>query len=186
MSKENVNGSNVGIKDIKFSEETKEFATGAHRGGGEKYPTEYLPFVEAMEVLKASKTLSKYSREEACDKISQNIENFKKTGDPALIAEAGAIFAQINYKSMFECLGKTALHFKQGADKYGMNNWQLGMPLLDYIGSLSRHFIKFVEGWDDEPHDTAFMWNVLTIMWTTVNLPTMNNLHIKKNTKNNV
>lgn len=40
------------IKDIKFSEETKEFSTGAHRGGGnDKFPTAYLPLVEATEVL---------------------------------------------------------------------------------------------------------------------------------------
>lgn len=185
MKNGNTNGNGDGIKDIKFSEETKEFTTGAHRGGGEKYPTEYLPLVETMKVLKIAKTLPKHSKEEAYDKISQNIEEFKKTGNPALIAEAGAIFGQVNYENIFECLGKTALHFKQGADKYGMNNWQLGMPLLDYVGSLTRHCIKFVEGWDDEPHDTAFMWNVFTTMWTTENLPEMNNLPIKKDKKDN-
>lgn len=179
------NGNINNIKEIKFSEETREFKTGAHRGGGNKYPMEYLPLVEATKILKVAKSLPHYNEEEGYAKICKNIEEFKKTGNPDLIAEVGAIFGILNYENMFECLGQTALHFKQGADKYGINNWQLGMPLMDYVGSLSRHLIKVIEKWDDEPHQTAFMWNVLTIMWTTVNLPEMNNLPIKNNEKVN-
>lgn len=115
--------------------------------------------------------------------IIKNIDDFKTTGNLNLIVEAGAIFGELFFDDMFECLGQTALHFKQGAEKYGFNNWQLGMPLLDYVGSLSRHFLKVVEGWEDEPHQTAFMWNVLATMWTAKNLPEMNDLPIKKNTK---
>lgn len=168
------------IKNIKFSEETKEFETGAHRGGGSKYPMEYLPLVEVIQVLKIANSLPSYNEEDGYIKISENIELFKKTGKLNLIAEAGAIFGKLNFKNMFECLGQTSLHFKQGADKYGYNNWQLGMRLFDYVGSLSRHLVKIVEKWDDEPHETAFMWNIFAIMWTVKKLPQMNNLPIQK------
>ena len=170
------------IKDIKFSEETKEFSTGAHRGGGnEKYPTAYLPLVEATEVLLFKQKNFPYkNREDGYIQISKNIDEFKTTGKVNLIVEAGAIFSELFFEDMFECLGKTALHFKQGAEKYGFNNWQLGMPLLGYIDSLSRHFLKLLENWEDEPHQTAFMWNILAILWTIKNLPEMNDLPVKK------
>lgn len=170
---------NIQLKGIKFSEETKEFSTGAHRGGGDKAPMEYLPMTEAIEVLICSNNLPSYTKEEAYAKIASNIDEFKITGDLTLVKEAGAIFGKLYFHNVYACLEQTALHFKQGADKYGFNNWQRGMPLLDYAGSLSRHFIKVIEGWDDEPHHTAFMWNVLAIMWTVKHIPQMNNLPLR-------
>lgn len=170
---------NIQLKDIKFSEETKEFTTGAHRGGGDKAPMEYLPMVEAIELLTCSKNLPCYNKEEAYEKIGFSIEEFKVTGNLNLIKEAGAIFGKLHFHNMYACLEQTALHFKQGAEKYGFNNWQRGMPLLNYAGSLSRHLMKVIDEWDDEPHHTAFMWNVLAIMWTVKHVPQMNNLHLR-------
>lgn len=164
------------MNNIKFSQETKEFLTGAHRGGGDKYPMEYLPLLEAGHVLAIASNTSPCTTTEACVRIAQKVEEFKTSRNPSLLAEAGAIAAVNLFKNLYDCMGLTALHFKQGAEKYGFNNWQKGMPVMVYIGSLSRHLFKFLAGWTDEPHETAIMWNILALMWTVQNKPEMNDL----------
>jgi hypothetical protein len=34
-----------------------------------------------------------------------------------------------------------------------------------------RHLLKYMEGWDDEPHGRAFLWNMLGCHWTHQNMP---------------
>ena len=26
--------------------------------------------------------------------------------------------------------------------------------------------MKYLDGWDDEPHDRAFVWNLMCLIWT--------------------
>lgn len=63
-----------------------------------------------------------------------------------------------------------ARHFEAGARKYGDNNWRKGIPVNVFIDSAIRHFCKFMRGDTDEPHDIAFMWNVICCIWTIKNL----------------
>lgn len=51
------------------------------------------------------------------------------------------------------------------------NNWQKGIPVHCYIDSALRHFLKFVRGDRDEPHDRAFVWNLLCCAWTMKHIP---------------
>ena len=62
-------------------------------------------------------------------------------------------------------------HYEEGAKKYGEYNWQKGIPCHSYVDSAIRHLIKWCRGDDDEPHDRAFLWNILSLHWTTVNHP---------------
>lgn len=64
---------------------------------------------------------------------------------------------------------ETAIHFEQGAEKYGENNWQKGIPVWCYIDSAVRHYLKFLRGDTDERHDRAFVWNILCCIWTVEN-----------------
>lgn len=57
-------------------------------------------------------------------------------------------------------------HFEAGAKKYGEYNWQKGIPLWSYKDSAIRHYLKWLRGDKDEPHDRAFVWNCLCYMWT--------------------
>lgn len=57
-------------------------------------------------------------------------------------------------------------HFEEGAKKYGENNWQKGLPINCYIDSAVRHYLKWLRGDEDEPHDRAFVWNILCCIWT--------------------
>lgn len=68
-----------------------------------------------------------------------------------------------NYGEMFLDLAK---HFEDGADKYGPRNWEKGIPFDRYIDSGVRHFLKWSAGLNDEPHDRAFVWNIICLIWT--------------------
>lgn len=61
---------------------------------------------------------------------------------------------------------EVAKHFEEGAKKYGDRNWEKGIPCTRYIDSAVRHYCKWRAGWTDEPHDRAFIWNILCCEWT--------------------
>ena len=83
----------------------------------------------------------------------------------------GLPFGDGNWSSMFLEVSK---HFEAGAKKYGEYNWQKGLPAQCYVDSASRHFLKWLRGDDDEPHDRAFVWNIMCCIWTCENKPELN------------
>ena len=70
---------------------------------------------------------------------------------------------------------EVSVHFEEGAEKYGENNWQKGLPVKSYINSAVRHYMKWLRGDDDEMHDRAFCWNILCAIWTCKHKPELNN-----------
>lgn len=60
---------------------------------------------------------------------------------------------------------EVAKHFEEGAKKYGENNWQQGLPVNCYLDSAIRHYLKYRRGDKDEPHDRAFVWNIMCCIW---------------------
>lgn len=66
----------------------------------------------------------------------------------------------------YDLVLEVAKHFEEGAKKYGDRNWEKGIPCDRYIDSAVRHYCKWRAGWDDEPHDRAFIWNILCCEWT--------------------
>ena len=58
-----------------------------------------------------------------------------------------------------------AIHYEQGALKYGENNWQKGIPISSYIDSAMRHYFKHCCGMTDEHHNRVFVWNMLCAYW---------------------
>ena len=77
-----------------------------------------------------------------------------------------------NYETM---MLEVAIHFEEGAKKYGENNWQKGIPVSRYIDSAVRHYLKHLRGDRDEPHDRAFCWNIMCAIWTCKHKPELNN-----------
>lgn len=65
-------------------------------------------------------------------------------------------------------------HFEEGAKKYNENNWKLGINTKHYIDSAVRHYLKWLRGDHDEPHDRAFCWNILCCIWTCKHKPELN------------
>jgi hypothetical protein len=91
----------------------------------------------------------------------------------------------MDYRDMdpYTSLLEVAKHFEDGAVKYGDRNWEKGIPVHCYIDSAVRHYLKYRRGDEDEPHDRAFMWNILCAMWTHENYPELIDIPANKLTK---
>lgn len=63
-------------------------------------------------------------------------------------------------------LYRLAMHFANGAKKYGDDNWTKGQPLRRYIESLERHLEKVKLGLEDEDHESAVVWNMMAYIHT--------------------
>jgi hypothetical protein len=106
------------------------------------------------------------------------IQTFIDTGDIDYLMGAiehfmldGKPFGDCNWSTMFL---EVAKHFEDGAKKYGEHNWQKGIPTHCYIDSAVRHYLKWLRGDTDEPHDHAFVWNILCCIWTCIHKPELN------------
>ena len=108
------------------------------------------------------------------DDILFCINQFEDSGDPKYLLEAVLQFSTEFDNSVYTMLLEVSIHFEQGAQKYGENNWQKGIPVHCYIDSAIRHYLKYKRGDDDERHDRAFVWNVLCAIWTCKVMPELN------------
>lgn len=85
------------------------------------------------------------------------------------------------WPDIYTTLLDVAKHFEEGAKKYGEYNWQKGIPTHCYIDSAVRHYLKFLRGDKDEPHDRAFVWNIMCCIWTCTNKPELNDYPRREN-----
>lgn len=126
------------------------------------------------------------------DVFFDGIEDFQRTGDPAhlyytirwiaskhwpkgdLKAKTVEELKEIEKMELAEMCLQVAIHFEEGAKKYGENNWQRGIPVKCYIDSAVRHYLKYIAGWTDEPHDRAVCWNLMCAIWTCNRYPDLN------------
>ena len=69
---------------------------------------------------------------------------------------------------------RLAKHYENGAVKYGNNNWVKGQKVSRYIDSAKRHISKWEQGFDEEDHLSAAVWNIIAVictqMWITIGL----------------
>lgn len=61
---------------------------------------------------------------------------------------------------------RLAIHYENGAKKYGDNNWQKGQPLMRYVESMERHVNCLKAGEPTEDHAIAAVWNLFAYIWT--------------------
>jgi hypothetical protein len=100
------------------------------------------------------------------DEIFSQIASFTEDCDTAHLYQALRKFATLAYDGHLETMIlETAKHFEDGAKKYGEHNWQKGIPVNCYLDSAIRHYLKFQRGDNDEPHDRAFVWNIMCCIW---------------------
>lgn len=157
---------------IKDSGERRKFETGAVRDIQEgKGRCDLLPLQEVSLL---------FDRKPEIFNILFFIGEYQKTNDILYLFKAIQEFIKIHYGEISTCFLELSKHFEEGAKKYGENNWQKGIPTHCYIDSAVRHFLKFFRGDNDEPHDRAFVWNLLCCIWTCKNKPEMNDYEPKK------
>lgn len=117
------------------------------------------------------------------NRVYQNVYQFQMTGDIEYLARVLDGFSEQNWKDNKTMILEVAKHFEEGALKYGENNWQKGLPVHSFINSAIRHYLKHFRGDTDEPHDRAFVWNILCAMWTIKHMPELNDFTIRKDEK---
>lgn len=98
------------------------------------------------------------------DAILDYIGLFQETNDTEYLYLAIRHFTSA-FNGLADMLLEVAKHFEEGALKYGENNWQKGIPVHCYIDSAVRHYLKWLRGDKDEPHDRAFCWNLMCCIW---------------------
>lgn len=144
---------------IKDSGERREFESGAVRDIQEgKGRCDLLPL----------DMVGEYLSEDTLRLISK----FQHTGE--VVHLYGAINASEINGNPYDIVLELSKHFEEGAKKYGENNWQKGIPTHCYIDSAVRHYLKYLRGDDDEPHDRAFVWNIVCCIWTCIHKPELN------------
>lgn len=142
------------------SGERRQFETGAVRDIQEgKGRCDLLPLGVVYDHLKLYDVGS--------EKVLGYIGMFQKHGETRFLHEAVLHFVTIHsgWNTVYDMLLDVAKHFEEGAKKYGENNWQKGLPAKCYIDSAVRHYLKWLRGDKDEPHDRAFVWNLMCCIW---------------------
>lgn len=151
------------------SGERRQFETGAVRDIQEgKGRCDLMPLDVVSELLRTG--INKF------DPVLDDIYRYQDDGDVKWLYAAIMRFGI--FSSAFKDLNTACLevskHFEEGAKKYGENNWQKGIPTHCYIDSAVRHYLKFCRGDKDEPHDRAFVWNLMCCIWTCKHKPELN------------
>lgn len=146
------------VSSIKDSGDRTQFETGAvrdmHEGKGR---CDLLPLGVISDICD--------------DVILSSINQFIFTGDKQYIYNVITWFSDKNFGNLETAILEVSKHYEQGCKKYGERNWEKGIPLHCYIDSAVRHYLKFKRGDDDEPHNRAFLWNLLGALWTMENKP---------------
>ena len=66
---------------------------------------------------------------------------------------------------------RLARHYENGCKKYGDRNWEKGIPCHSFADSAMRHLVKWLDGWTDEDHLIAAIWNLCGLAWTEEKKP---------------
>ena len=66
---------------------------------------------------------------------------------------------------------RLARHYEKGAQKYEERNWEKGIPAHSFADSAFRHLVKYLDGYTDEDHLIAAIWNLCGLAWTEEKRP---------------
>jgi hypothetical protein len=151
---------------IKDSGARTEFETGAVRDIQEgKGRCDLMPLDVVADYL---------TRDAKPNLILEAVHAFQMSGRRSHLFKALDFFNEEHWHNNKTMLLEVAIHFEEGAKKYGENNWHKGIPVKRYIDSAVRHYLKWLRGDDDEPHARAFCWNIMCAIWTCKHKPELN------------
>lgn len=80
---------------------------------------------------------------------------------------------------------RLARHYEAGAKKYDDRNWEKGIPAHSFADSALRHIFKYLDGWTDEDHLIAAVWNLCGLAWTEEKRPELMDIPAVKEAWNN-
>lgn len=152
------------MSDIKDSGTRTDFANGAVREIREENGRcDLLPLKQVAMLFD-----NDYIVKTALEGIDDYIYNGKKDG----IIFAMKSFCKVEYgDSIPEMILTVSHHYKNALSKYPERNWENGLPTHSFVDSGVRHLLKIARGDQDEPHNNAFVWNMLGILWNDEHHP---------------
>ena len=156
------------MSELKDSGARRQFDTGAVRDIADgKGRCDLLPLKVVAEILDSV--------------VLKCVDAYVRTGNIGELQNAIRIFVtnDSNWLDIYTAILEVAKQYEQGCQKYGDRNWEKGIPVHCYIDSGVRHYLKFKRGDTDEPHDRAFLFNVLGAIWTHENKPELIDLPFK-------
>lgn len=118
-----------------------------------------------------------YIADENCTKCwNREVENEAKNNGEMTVFASGAVRDKKTGKGRCDLLPacvllRLAKHYENGARKYGEYNWQKGIPCHSFADSALRHMLKYMDGWTDEDHLIAAIWNLCGLAWTEEKMP---------------
>ena len=152
------------MAQLKDSGERRQFESGAVRDiQGGKGRCDLLPLDIIGELL--------ISESDNIHNIFVALSEFMHDSDLNHIYSVIAWFCSYHDWSLYQCILEVSKQYEDGANKYGEHNWEKGIPVHCYLDSGIRHLLKFLAGYTDEPHDRAFIWNMLGLIWTHEHKP---------------
>lgn len=171
------------MAELKDSGARREFESGAVRDIAEgKGRCDLLPLDIVAELLNMYHIDNEnpdqlHDIEGDVHEILTSINEFIRTGNTRDIYNAIGYFIEISgFKTIPMAMMEVSKHYEDGARKYAERNWEKGISCHCYVDSGVRHLLKWLDGWDDEPHDRAFIWNMLGLLWTAKHKPECNDL----------
>ena len=98
--------------------------------------------------------------------------------------ESGAVRDMHEGKGRFDLLPmcvlmRLARHYETGCLKYGDRNWERGIPCHSFADSAMRHFVKYMDGQNDEDHLIAAIWNLCGLAWTEEKHPELMDIPVR-------
>ena len=147
---------------IKDSGQRRQFDTGAVRDIQEGKGRMDLVPIDVLPTLMDSAEIAS---------VVHHIGEFMQTGATLQLYLAIHAFNRLTGWTTAQCVIEVSKHYEGGANKYGERNWEKGISLHSYIDSGMRHLMKYIDNECDEPHDRAFIWNMLGAIWTMKHHP---------------
>ncbi len=174
--------------ELKDSGNRTEFETGAvrdiHEGKG-RFDLMPLDIIAELWGYPFKEIEPDYENTNKFDTVFMAIHKFKDTGNIEYLYLSAYNFlcdslfdGNVEYNNTYFYLLELAKHYENGALKYGEYNWQKGIPVHSCIDSALRHYTKYKCGFEDEPHDVAFLWNIITAIYMVKYKPKMNDFCI--------
>lgn len=165
---------NSGRTMLKDSGTRRVFKSGAVRDIQEgKGRCDLMPLDTVAELLFPHDLFMKYTLED--------VQSFMQTVDYDYLDRIVHRFLAERKWSSYDALLEVAKHYEDGAKKYGERNWEKGILAHSYVDSAIRHLTKWRMGLEDEPHDRAFLWNIIGLAWTCKNHPNLIDFRPKPN-----
>lgn len=125
---------------------------------------------------------------QVCPNCERKFGMIKDSGERTEFS-SGAVRDMHEGKGRFDLLPmcvlmRLARHYENGCLKYGDRNWEKGIPCHSFADSAMRHLVKYMDGWKDEDHLIAAIWNLCGLAWTEEKRPELMDIPARLECKN--